>query len=168
MADWRSDHGELPKQRESRLAMCACLNADVIYRGVRDGLCYYEVYFSDEAEGPKAVLSIPTDALTAEKISEHAATADVDIDAEPELGEWRCPNGHNSAIRPRLPEVMFHACGHYRPTVVTWNEYCITCCVRHAPFRIYWHSYRVDSLMYNPKNYCGYCGARMVNLRAAR
>ena len=58
--------------------------------------------------------------------------------AEPELGEWRCPNGHNSALRPRLPEVMFHACGHYRPTVVTWNEFCITCGVRHAPFSIYW------------------------------
>ena len=36
---------------------------------------------------------------------------------DPELGERRCPNGHNSALRPRLPEVMFHACGHYRPTV---------------------------------------------------
>ena len=38
---------------------------------------------------------------------------------DPELGERRCPNGHNSALRPRLPEVMFHACGHYRPTVIS-------------------------------------------------
>jgi hypothetical protein len=88
--------------------------------------------------------------------------------ADPELGEWRCPNGHNSAIRPRLPEVMFHACAHYRPTVITWNEFCITCGVRHEPFRIYWHSYRMDSPMHNPKHYCGFCGARMVNLRASR
>jgi len=38
---------------------------------------------------------------------------------DPELGERRCPNGHNSALRPRLPEVMFHACSHYRPTVIS-------------------------------------------------
>ena len=87
---------------------------------------------------------------------------------DPELGERRCPNGHNSAIRPRLPEVMFHACGHYRPTVITWNEFCISCGVRHEPFRVYWHSYRVDSLMHNPKHYCGYCGAKMVSVRASR
>lgn len=166
MSDWWSDHGEKPEQRECRLAMCACLNADVIYRGVRDGLCYFEVYFTDESDGPKAVLFLPTEGITAEKISKRAAAAYEDNDPEP--GEWRCPNGHNSAIRPRLPEVMFHACGHYRPTVITWNEFCITCGVRHTPFRIYWHSYRVDSLMHNPKHYCGYCGAKMVTVGPSR
>jgi len=80
---------------------------------------------------------------------------------DPELGERRCPNGHNSALRPRLPEVMFHACGHYRSTVITWNEFCITCGVRHAPFSIYWDSYRMDSPMHNRKHYCEYCGANM-------
>jgi hypothetical protein len=166
MSDYWTERGETPEQRECRLAMCACLNADMIFCGVKDGRCYFEVYFTDDPDGPRAVLSFPTDGLTAEKIGNHAAAAYKAND--PELGEWRCPNGHNSAIRPRLPEVMFHACGHYRPTVITWNEFCITCGVRHAPFRIYWHSYRVDSLMHNPKHYCGYCGARMVNLRAAR
>jgi len=41
MANIWSD--EKPEQRESRLAMCACLNADVIFRGVRHGMCYFEV-----------------------------------------------------------------------------------------------------------------------------
>jgi hypothetical protein len=36
MANIWSD--ETPEQRESRLAMCACLNADVAFRGVRDGV----------------------------------------------------------------------------------------------------------------------------------
>jgi len=76
MADWWTEHGETPEQRESRLAMCACLNADVIFRGVRDGLCYFEVYFTDHPEGPRAVLSLPTDGLTAEKIANHAAEVD--------------------------------------------------------------------------------------------
>lgn len=76
MSDRWSDHGETPEHRESRLAMCACLNADVIFRGVRDGLCFFEVYFTDDPDGPKAVLSLPTDGLTAEKIANHAAEAD--------------------------------------------------------------------------------------------
>lgn len=59
MSDWWSDHGELPEQRECRLAMCACLNADVIFRGVRDGLCYFEVYFTDDPEGPMSLSSFP-------------------------------------------------------------------------------------------------------------
>jgi len=67
---------EAPQQRESRLAMCACLNADVIFREVRDGLCYFGVYFTDDEDGPRAVLSLPTDGLTAEKIANHAAEAD--------------------------------------------------------------------------------------------
>jgi hypothetical protein len=45
MANIWSD--ETPQQRESRLAMCACMNADVAFRGVRDGLCHFEVYFTD-------------------------------------------------------------------------------------------------------------------------
>ena len=67
---------ETPQQWESRLAMSACMNADVEFRGVRDGLCYFEVYFTDDADGPRAVLSLPTDGITAEKIANHAAEAD--------------------------------------------------------------------------------------------
>jgi hypothetical protein len=33
--------------------------------------------------------------------------------AMPELGELRCPNGHDSAIPPRCPALMFVACHHY-------------------------------------------------------
>lgn len=58
--------------------------------------------------------------------------------ADPELGEGRCPNGHDSSIPTRLPELIFEACPHYRPTAATWNEFCITCGVRHVAFRIYW------------------------------
>ncbi|MGA7294607.1 MAG: hypothetical protein WBW85_18890 [Terriglobales bacterium] len=67
---------ETPEDRERRLALAACLNADMIFCGVRDGLCYFEVYFTDEPDGPKAVLSLPTDGLTAERIANHAAEAD--------------------------------------------------------------------------------------------
>ena len=67
---------EAPQQRESRLAMSACMNADVAFRGVRDGLCYFEVYFTDDLDGAGVVLSLPTDGLTAEKIANHAAQAD--------------------------------------------------------------------------------------------
>jgi hypothetical protein len=67
---------EEPEQRESRLALSACLNAGVIFCGVEDGRCYFEVSFTDDANGPKAVLSLPTDGLTAEKIANHAAEAD--------------------------------------------------------------------------------------------
>lgn len=165
MSDCWTDHGETPEQRECRLAMGACLNADVIYRGVRDGLCYFEVYLTEDPDGPNVTLFLPTEGITAEKISKHAAEADEIADTEPDLNEWRCPNGHNSAIRPRLPELMFHACSHYRPTVITWNEFCITCGVRHEPFKVYWDFYRRDSPRYNRKNYCGYCGAKIVNLR---
>ena len=84
--------------------------------------------------------------------------------AEPELGECRCPNGHDSSIPPKLPALMFRACGHY-PTDATWNEFCITCGVRHPPLAILWHSYRIAGRVQSPKNYCGYCGARMINLR---
>jgi hypothetical protein len=159
MADWWSDHGELPEQRECRLAMCACLNADMIFCGVRDGLCYFEVYFTGDSDGPKAVLFLPTDGLTAEKIANHAAAAYEVTD--PELEEWRCPNGHDSSIPPKLPELMFLACGHY-PTPTSWNEFCITCGVRHEPFRIQWRSYRIAGPVRNPKHYCGYCGAKRI------
>src|ERR1022692_145489 len=138
MADYWCDHGETPEQRECRLAMCACLNADMIFLGVRDGLCYFEVYFTDDPDGPKAVLSLPTDGLTAEKISKHAVEADGIVD--PELGEWRWPNGDDSSIPPKLPELMFRACDHYA-TEATWNEFCITCGVRHEPLAILWRTY---------------------------
>lgn len=74
MANIWSD--ETPDQRESRLAMCACMNADVKFRGVRDGVCYFELCFTDDPDGPRAVLSLPTDGLTAEKIANRAAAAD--------------------------------------------------------------------------------------------
>src|ERR1035438_10080295 len=61
---------EAPQQRESRLAMSACMNADVAFRGVRDGLCYFEVYLTDDLDGPGVVLSLPADGLTAEKIAQ--------------------------------------------------------------------------------------------------
>ncbi len=113
MSDYWTERGETPEQREYRLAMCACLNSDVIYRGVRDGLCYFEVYLTDDTDGPKAVLFIPTEGLTAERMSTHAATADADRIVDPELGEWRCPNGHDSAIPPKCPALMFVSCCHY-------------------------------------------------------
>lgn len=65
---------ETPEQRQSRLALAACLNADMIFRGVRDGLCYFDLYYeSDGHDGPKVTLSLPADGITAEKISEYAA-----------------------------------------------------------------------------------------------
>jgi hypothetical protein len=134
MSDYWTDHDETPAQRECRLAMCACLNADVIFRGARDGLCYFEVYFSDDPDGPKVVLFLPTEELTAEKVGNHAAGADADGIVDPVLGEWRCPNGHDSSVPPKLPELMFRACGHYA-TEATWNEFCIACGVRHAALR---------------------------------
>jgi hypothetical protein len=48
----------------------------MIFCGVKDGRCYFEVYFTDDPEGPRAVLSLPTDGLTAEKIANHAAEVD--------------------------------------------------------------------------------------------
>jgi hypothetical protein len=72
MANIWSD--ETPEQRESRLAMCACMNADVIFLGVRDGLCYFEVYFTDDSDGPRAVLSLPSNG--AQKVANRAAEAD--------------------------------------------------------------------------------------------
>ena len=86
--------------------------------------------------------------------------------ADPELSEPRCPNGHNSAIPPRCPVLMFVACGHYA-TEATWNEFCIVCGVHHAPFRIYWYPFRIDDQGVPAKNYCGYCGAKMVTGRAS-
>jgi hypothetical protein len=68
---------ETAEERESRLAMCACLNADMIFRGVRDGLCYFDLYYaSPEHSGPKVTLSLPTQGLTADKIANHAAEWD--------------------------------------------------------------------------------------------
>ena len=101
--------------------------------------------------------------------AEEAGTIATAIPAatEPELGEPRCPNGHDSAIPPRCPTLMFVTCWHYT-TQATWNEYCVTCGVRQAPFRIYWYSYRMDDKAVGPKNYCGYCGAKMVDGKASR
>jgi ribosomal protein S27AE len=49
------------------------------------------------------------------------------------------------------------------------NEFCITCGVRHVPLAIYWHAYRVaDHRVQGTKNYCGYCGAKMVTVRASQ
>jgi hypothetical protein len=87
--------------------------------------------------------------------------------AEPELGEWRCPNGHDSSIPPRCPALMFVACGHYA-TEATWNEFCITCGVRDVPLAIYWRAYPMAGRVQSPKNCCGYCGAKMVTVRASR
>lgn len=87
--------------------------------------------------------------------------------ADPVLYEWRCPNGHDSSIPTRCPALTYFACGHYA-TETTWNEFCITCGVRHEPFRIFWDSYRIAGFARNTKNYCGYCGAKMVNLRVSR
>ena len=66
---------ETPEQRENRLAMSGCMNSEVIFRGVRDGLCYFEVYFTDDSDGPRTVLSLPTNGLTAEKVANRAAEA---------------------------------------------------------------------------------------------
>ena len=165
MSDYWTERGETPQQRECRLAMCACLNVDVIYRGVRDGLCYFEVYLTDDPDGPTVVLFLPAEGLTPEEISNHAAAA-YEVN-DPELGEWRCPNGHDSSIPPILPELMFRACTHYA-TEATWNEWCIACGVRHDALAILWRTYRFAGRGQSPKNFCGYCGARMVNLRAAR
>jgi hypothetical protein len=87
--------------------------------------------------------------------------------ADPELGALRCPNGHNSAIPPSCPVLMFAACAHYA-TEATWNEFCIVCGVRHAPFAVYWRTYRMDGQGVRPKNYCGYCGAKMRTVKASR
>ena len=85
---------------------------------------------------------------------------------EPEIGEPRCPNGHDSAIPPRCPALMFVTCWHYS-SQATWNQFCITCGVRHAPFRIYWHSFLMDDLgVRTIKNYCGFCGAKIVTRMA--
>jgi hypothetical protein len=50
----------------------------------------------------------------AQTISDAPIYADADGIVDPELGEWRCPNGHDSSIPPKLPELMFKACGHSR------------------------------------------------------
>jgi hypothetical protein len=96
-----------------------------------------------------------------------ATEAKIPETADPERGEPRCPNGHDSAIPPRCPALMFVTCWHYS-TQATWNEHCITCGVRHAPFRIYWYSFRMDDQRAPAKNYCGFCGAKMVDGGASR
>jgi len=101
--------------------------------------------------------------------AEEAGTIATAIPAatDPELGEPRCPNGHDSSVPPKCPALMFVTCWHYS-TQATWNEHCITCGVRHAPFRIYWRSYLMDDRCVQAKHYCGYCGAKMISGRASR
>ena len=104
----------------------------------------------------KQIIS-PATAAEAETIS-----TPIPANTEPEIREPRCPNGHNSTIPPRCPALMFVACLHYN-TQATWNEFCITCGVRHVPFRIYWHSFLMDDLGVRAvKNYCGFCGTTMA------
>lgn len=79
------------------------------------------------------------------EVKSGAVEATTPLTAEPELGEPRCPNGHDSRIPPQCPALMFVTCWHYS-SQATWNEFCITCGVRHAPFKIYWHFYRMDDL----------------------
>jgi hypothetical protein len=86
---------------------------------------------------------------------------------DPELGELRCPNGHDSSLAPRHPALIFVPC-HYYGVDATWNEYCITCGIHHEPYMIYRHSHRMDGQAHRPKNYCGYCGARMISDGAFR
>src|ERR1700674_3113135 len=108
----------------------------------------------------KQILSLPSAAEAGTIATPIPSTTD------PGLGEPRCPNGHDSAIPLRCPALMFVACHHYI-TEATWNEFCITCGIRHAPFRIYWRSYGMDGQgVLRAKSYCGYCGARVVSGRA--
>jgi len=87
---------------------------------------------------------------------------------EPGLSEFRCPNGHDSSIPPSRPALMFAACRHYT-TEATWNEFCVTCGTRHAPFAIYWREYSGGGQyvrLHVKRNYCGYCGVKMVHFAA--
>jgi hypothetical protein len=67
---------ETPDERATRLAMSACLNADVVFLGVREGLCHIEVFLTDEADCESVVLSLPTEGITAQRVSLRAAEAD--------------------------------------------------------------------------------------------
>jgi len=65
---------ETAEQTTARKCLAACLNADMIFCGVRDGLCYFDLYYESEGhDGPKVTLSVPADGITAEKISKFAA-----------------------------------------------------------------------------------------------
>jgi len=108
---------------------------------------------------------IPSSSATAAKAG--TITTAIPATTEPELAELRCPNGHDSSIPPKCPALLFVTCHHYS-TELTWNEFCITCGVRHAPFRIYWHSFRMDDKVVGLKNYCGFCGAKMISGREPR
>jgi hypothetical protein len=72
-----SDHGETSAERESRIALAACLNADMIFRGVQNGMCFFDLYYESEGhDGPKVTLSLPAEGLTAERICKHVAEWD--------------------------------------------------------------------------------------------
>jgi hypothetical protein len=61
---------------------------------------------------------------------------------------------------------MFEAC-HHNNTQATWNEYCITCGVRHVAFGLYWRSFRMGDLgVRTVKNYCAFCGEKMLGDKA--
>ena len=64
---WRD---ELPEQRERRLAMCACLNVDVAFRGIGMA-CAIPRCISRTTWAGRVVLSLPVDGLIAEKIADH-------------------------------------------------------------------------------------------------
>jgi hypothetical protein len=145
------------------------------------------VFFAD-LNRPDVRHSLPVQRLSSEKIASYLAEWDrkrrqnaegaghepidvrpsgmtaTTITVDPALSEKRCPNGHDSSLPPRLPELMFFACGHYLSTKFTWNEFCITCGVQHIVFRIYWRRYegQLGVAVHNPKSFCGYCGAKMV------
>jgi hypothetical protein len=71
---WKDETAE---QTTARRCLAACLNADLEFGGVRDGLCYFHVYDTATLyEGPKVTLSLPADGLTAEKICQHVAEWD--------------------------------------------------------------------------------------------
>ena len=116
--------------------------------------------------GPKVLC----DATEEGNVKSGTIAAPIPATVEPELGKTWCPNRHDSSIPPNYPALMFAACGHYA-TQAAWNEFCITCGVQHAPLAIYWRAYSSHhgpTRSRNPKNFCGYCGAKMVNVRAPR
>jgi hypothetical protein len=176
---------ETAEDTVARKCLACCLNADVLYLGVRGDRVFFAF-----PNRPSVHLSLPVERLTPDKIAQCLAEWDrkrgkkeeerrteetglwcsgtiettLPATAEPELGERWCPNGHDSSLPPRLPELIFFACGHYLSTEFTWNEFCITCGIRHVAFRIFWRGYegRLGGRVHNSKNFCGFCGAKMV------
>jgi hypothetical protein len=65
------------------------------------------------------------------------------------MGEPRCPNGHDSSLPPSYPALIYVAC-HRHGIDATWNEFCITCGVRHEPYMIYRHFHRMSEQAHRP------------------